>query len=329
MDEGHQRALGTRPRLIVDQPHPASLQLRERRPDVVDAERHMMEAWAALLDKPGDRRIAGGRLEQFQGSRADRNEVRANPLRHHLFGGFDLQTQRIAIERQRLRDVADSDADVIERGSHWASGSGLRAPGGCGRCCLISTHSASTPFPVTASVFSTGCDDSPAIASTTRSAPSRSALLTTKISAISMMPALSAWTSSPAPGLKTTTVTSAVRAMSTSAWPTPTVSMITTSRPAAASTLTASAVAVARPPSVPRVAMLRMNTPSSAACACIRTRSPRMAPPVNGLDGSTASTPTVKPSRRIAAISRSTSVLFPAPGGPVTPTTRAFVSAPI
>ena len=33
-----------------------------------------------------------------------------------------------------------------------------------------------------------------------RSAPSRSALLTTKMSAISMMPAFSAWTSSPAPG---------------------------------------------------------------------------------------------------------------------------------
>ncbi len=45
------------------------------------------------------------------------------------------------------------------------------------------------------------CSDSSAsIDATVRSAPSRSALLTTKMSAISMMPALSAWTSSPAPG---------------------------------------------------------------------------------------------------------------------------------
>ena len=69
-----------------------------------------------------------------------------------------------------------------------------------------------------------------------RSAPSRSALLTTKMSAISMMPALSACTSSPAPGTIVTTEMSAVRTMSTSSCPTPTVSMMTTSKPAASST---------------------------------------------------------------------------------------------
>ena len=56
------------------------------------------------------------------------------------------------------------------------------------------------------------------------------------------------------------------------------------------------------------------------ACACIRRRSPSTAPPVNGLVGSTAITPTVKPCFRSSAVSRSTSVLLPAPGGPVTPT---------
>ena len=49
-------------------------------------------------------------------------------------------------------------------------------------------------------------------------------------------------------------------------------------------------------------------------------RSPRTAPPVNGLVGSTATTLTVAPVFRITAVSRSTSVLFPAPGGPVMPT---------
>ena len=51
----------------------------------------------------------------------------------------------------------------------------------------------------------------------------------------------------------------------------------------------------ASPPRWPRVAMLRTNTPASSACALMRTRSPRIAPPVNGLVGSTASTPTVRP----------------------------------
>ena len=111
------------------------------------------------------------------------------------------------------------------------------------------------------------------------------------MSAISMMPALSACTSSPVPGTSVTIDTSAVRMMSTSSWPTPTVSMITMSLPAASSTSAASPVARASPPRWPRVAMLRMNTPASDACACIRSRSPSTAPPVNGLVGSTAITP--------------------------------------
>ena len=65
--------------------------------------------------------------------------------------------------------------------------------------------------------------------------------------------------------------------------------------------------------------MLRMNTPGSAAWAFIRTRSPRTAPPENGLVGSTAITPTFMPPRRISAMRRSTSVLLPVPGAPVTP----------
>ena len=48
----------------------------------------------------------------------------------------------------------------------------------------------------------------------------------------------------------------------------------------------------ASPPACPRDAIERMNTSSSPAYACIRTRSPRSAPPVIGLDGSTARTAT-------------------------------------
>jgi len=70
----------------------------------------------------------------------------------------------------------------------------------------------------------------------------------TKMSAISMMPALSACTSSPVPGTSVTIDRSAVRMMSTSSWPTPTVSMITICLPAASSTSAASPVARASPP---------------------------------------------------------------------------------
>ena len=56
-------------------------------------------------------------------------------------------------------------------------------------------------------------------------APGRSLLFTTKMSAISRMPALAAWIESPMPGATITSVVSASEAISTSAWPTPTVSI--------------------------------------------------------------------------------------------------------
>ena len=57
------------------------------------------------------------------------------------------------------------------------------------------------------------------------STPGRSALLITNTSAISSRPALFACTASPQPGFTTTTVVSAAPAISTSTWPTPTVSI--------------------------------------------------------------------------------------------------------
>ena len=100
-------------------------------------------------------------------------------------------------------------------------------------------HARRCPCPSVATVFTiSGAAASGAaiesidwISVTTRSTPSRSALFTTKTSAISMMPALSACTSSPRPGTSTTRLTSAVPTISTSSWPTPTVSTSTTSLP--------------------------------------------------------------------------------------------------
>ena len=77
------------------------------------------------------------------------------------------------------------------------------------------------------------------------------------------------------------------------------------------------------PPRWPRLAIERMNTPGSVAWSCIRTRSPSSAPPVNGDDGSTASTPTRSPALRNAVTSAPVDVDFPTPGEPVRPMTRA------
>src|ERR1700754_2561662 len=128
---------------------------------------------------------------------------------------------------------------------------------------------------------------------------------------------------SPAPGASSTTVVSASDTTSTSDCPTPTVSTSTTSQPAASSTRRAWGVAHARPPRWPRVAIERMNTPSSVACSPIRTRSPSSAPPEKGEVGSTARTPTRRPCSRNARTSTDVDVDLPTPGGPVRPTTWA------
>ena len=71
-------------------------------------------------------------------------------------------------------------------------------------------------------------------------------------------------------------------------------------------------------------AIERMKTPGSVAWSCIRTRSPSSAPPENGDDGSTASTPTRRPARAAArATSAEVVVDLPTPGEPVSPTTWA------
>ena len=66
VDERDQRPFGARPRLLVDQPDAARLELRQRGVDVLDAQRDVMEAGPALLDVFRDRRVGRGRLEQFE-----------------------------------------------------------------------------------------------------------------------------------------------------------------------------------------------------------------------------------------------------------------------
>ena len=128
----------------------------------------------------------------------------------------------------------------------------------CARCCCTTSHKASTPSPVEPMVgtiggrhASCGKSERSSICSRSRrvsSTPLRSALLITNTSAISMRPALFACTESPQPGFTTTTVVSALPAISTSTWPTPTVSTKTHKRPIASSNRIASGAANDKPP---------------------------------------------------------------------------------
>ena len=163
---------------------------------------------------------------------------------------------------------------------------------------------------------------------TVRLAPSWSDLFTTRMSAISKMPALAAWIPSPIPGAKATTTVSASRNTAISFCPTPTVSTSTSSNPIAENRSAAAGAAADSPPSSPRLDIDRMNTPLSVLCSPIRTRSPSNAPPLNGLDGSTASTATRRSRARNRLIMAVVRVDFPTPGGPVRPTMTAVRGRP-
>ena len=112
---------------------------------------------------------------------------------------------------------------------------------------------------------------------------------------------------------------SAAFATSCSPCPTPTVSNKIKSFPLAANTSPASWAFLAKPPKSPWLPILRINTLLSHKYLFIRTRSPSKAPPVKGLVGSTAITPTVLFFERHVSINSLVRVLFPDPGGPVIP----------
>ena len=109
----------------------------------------------------------------------------------------------------------------------------------CAWCSAIFSASSSTPSPRLASVLTIGTrqpscgpsESTPRISRTIVSVSGWSDLLTTITSGISITPALSAWIESPEPGISTSTTVSAWSMMSTSAWPTPTVSSNTSSLP--------------------------------------------------------------------------------------------------
>ena len=119
--ERHLRPLGAWTRRLVDEADAARLEVGERRRNVLDAQRDVVDAGTALLDEFRNGRIGRGRFEQLQGGLSDRDEVRPDTLRPHVLGRLDVEAERVPVERQRLVDVLDRDADVIENSSHLES----------------------------------------------------------------------------------------------------------------------------------------------------------------------------------------------------------------
>ena len=190
-----------------------------------------------------------------------------------------------------------------------------------------------SPSPRDASVLTIGTrqprcgasDSTPRISRTIVSVSGWSALLTTMTSGISMTPAFSAWIESPEPGISTSTIVSAWSMMSTSAWPTPDgLEEHVVACPTASMSSAACSAASDSPPSAPRLAIERMNTPGSRKCSVRRMRSPSSAPLRERRRRVDREHADLAVRARRAFVSAPISVDLPTPGGPVKPTTAAW-----
>ena len=119
-------------------------------------------------------------------------------------------------------------------------------------------------------------------------------------------------------GLKTTTMISAIFEISTSVCPAPTLSIIIGLNPAYSKTRILLRNERETAPVAPLDAILRIYVPESVD-SLILTLSPKIAPPVTWLVGSTANTAGFVPNFFIAIAVLLIKELLPAPAGPVIP----------
>ena len=138
-------------------------------------------------------------------------------------------------------------------------------------------------------------------------------------SAISMIPLLIPWSSSPVPANWIKRKKSTMECTAVSLCPTPTVSTKILSKPAASHKTIVSRVFLATPPKEPADGEGRINAFFSLERASILVLSPNMLPLERSLLGSMANTASLCPSWIKCIPNESIDVLFPAPGTPVIP----------
>src|SRR5512139_2778411 len=110
--EGDLRAARGVAGLLVNEPHAQGLELRQGRLEVVDSQRHVLDAFAVLVDVLGYEAVRRRGLEQLDLGLADGEEGHAHFLLGHLFDTHGLQPHRF-IDLQGFGDAFHCDSDVI------------------------------------------------------------------------------------------------------------------------------------------------------------------------------------------------------------------------
>jgi hypothetical protein len=114
MDERDLAAEDAPPRPLVDEGGPFGRQTGELEPDVVDLEGDVMHAGTALGEKLPDRSIRPVRGEQLASAVADPEERDVGSLLVNRFAQLDLGSEEPPIRLDRVLEIVDRDADVME-----------------------------------------------------------------------------------------------------------------------------------------------------------------------------------------------------------------------
>jgi len=78
----------------------------------------VVEPWAPPVEEPRNRRVRRRGFEELDAHPTGRHEMRADALDRHVLGRFDLEAERVAIERERSAQILDGDAHMIEDDFH-------------------------------------------------------------------------------------------------------------------------------------------------------------------------------------------------------------------
>ena len=113
MQERDGHAFGALARGLVDQADALGFGVGQLLLDVLDGECHVVDADAALLDEPCDRRILRRRFEQFDLGLAQFEEGRAHLLVGHFLDRVTFQAQYVLPVGNRFIEALHCNAKML------------------------------------------------------------------------------------------------------------------------------------------------------------------------------------------------------------------------
>ena len=121
MKEGHPRAADPGPRRLVDEAHAGGGARVQRGLHRLDAVGDVVESRPPAAQELAHRGVGPERLEQLDVAVADVEQRRVDALLGHRLAVDEWHAELVAVERERVVDALDGDADVVDRGQHGAA----------------------------------------------------------------------------------------------------------------------------------------------------------------------------------------------------------------